>query len=507
MGVQLIRLGVWYWIQAQEETTQLNSLLRSSFSLSSHPKLELKPPPSIDPNGLAIGASAGVLTSFPPKPIWPRLTLGALATLMLIGLVVKSAHPHIKKIAQTLLLVSLLFISIETALKILKVQSNAERQPLFSFQDWQYQIFSPDQPHTLLRSQGGPSRSQWIDTKKPAEFQIGIVGASSAHGSNLLFEQTFGQIIEGRLQQSFPNTSIQVLNGAIGGTTSNGVLHAGQELIQHGIDVLIIYYGHNEAAQFTNLPQLTHVNIPLLRLRLWLSQSRIYSVLFRLFRPEGALQLVPESITPLAQLSLTDVQTLRRLAAENMRYNLQQLIDTAQSRKIPIVLLNPSFHFPFIQAEPFEDIQSSLAALELLEAAIQQPTDISLAQAAFKAATEGSSTDHHARWHFIEALRENGQGKAAQAEVYALLDVAHSITTITRDLRLLNRQLAEENGLTYLDIEDLFYSASQDDFTVNGLFWDELHPSAEGHKRIAEALWPYCLTVADEAIKQPSNKH
>ena len=83
--------------------------------------------------------------------------------------------------------------------------------------------------------------------------------------------KSFGQIL-GNLQLEFPQASIQVINGAIGGTTSNGVLSAGNGLISQ-VDYLIIYYGHNETAQMANLPELIHVNITRLNIRQWLSKT------------------------------------------------------------------------------------------------------------------------------------------------------------------------------------------------------------------------------------------
>ena len=77
------------------------------------------------------------------------------------------------------------------------------------------------------------------------------------------------------------------------------------------------------------------------------------------------------------------------------------------------------------------------------------------------------------------------------------------MVTIIPNLAQAINQLAVENGLNYLDLEKLFYSASNDNFSVNGLFWDELHPSVEGHRRIADALFPHFKTAC-EAEQRPN---
>ena len=227
-------------------------------------------------------------------------------------------------------------------------------------------------------------------------------------------------------------------------------------------------------------------------------QNRIYSSLFRLIRPEGAIQQVPEATSQVSEPTFASHQKLKSIAARNMRHNLERLIVHAKAKAIPVLLLNPSFHFPFVQAEPFEDRQSDEKAKDLLKKAELNSEDLPAAEAAIDAALDGSSTDHQARWHLIEVLRAQNNGQAAQKAIYELLDVAKGITTITQDIRSLNHQLAEENGLNYLDVEQLFYSASQDQFSANGLFWDELHPSAEGHLRIASAITPHLTNYLNQ---------
>ena len=493
LGMQTIRLAIWLWSAQDTQTPTLNSNLLSTHSLDAEPSLA--PPedrPSIDPDGPPISTSKAKVVDFPAQSKIPWLILSLGAILGLLSAVFRwLPRGKWRSVIGAFVVLFCGSVGLETLLILLGIPPLSQQQPLFSLQEWHYQIFHPGEHQGLLVTQGGPSRYQWIDTTQPTDFQVGIVGASSAHGSNLLFEDSFGELLQSNLQNAFPQASIQVINGAIGGTTSNGVLSAGTELIMHGIDYLIVYYGHNETAQLSNLTELTSVNITQLDIRQWLSQNRIYSFVFRLLRPDGSIQQVSEDVGQNAALTFNAQQKLKAIAVRNMRHNLQQLIQQAEDNEIPVLIINPSFHFPFVQAEPFEDRMASQAAMTLLAKAQSNPNDVEIAREAIEAAIDGSPTDFEARWHLIEILRAQDKGQEAQRAVYQLLDVAKGITTVTKDIRMLNLQLAEENGLSYLDLESLFYSASQDQFTVNGLFWDELHPSVEGHFRIAQAITPH----------------
>ena len=59
---------------------------------------------------------------------------------------------------------------------------------------------------------------------------------------------------------------VGVLNGGVGGSTSAGLLATGKEALQIGAELLIVYQGHNEVAQFVQLgtwaPNLTGLRLP-----------------------------------------------------------------------------------------------------------------------------------------------------------------------------------------------------------------------------------------------------
>jgi phospholipase/lecithinase/hemolysin len=61
---------------------------------------------------------------------------------------------------------------------------------------------------------------------------------------------------------------------------------------------------------------------------------------------------------------------------------------------------------------------------------------------------------------------------------------------MTSGIRAALSELAEAHHTGWLDADALFWSASPDGLSANGLFWDDLHPSRQGHALLADALVP-----------------
>ena len=213
------------------------------------------------------------------------------------------------------------FLWIEVLLDGLEYPTLSETQPLFSFIDWKYEPYQKiqRQAQEWWVSEGGPARWQEV-TASQKSFTIATLGASSAHGSNLLQEETFSAQLAQRLQRENPSLAIQIINLGIGGTTSNGVLYSGKQAIKMGADGLVIYYGHNEIPQFQQLSEFEETSF--LSTRLFLSQLRLYSFLHR---------MLPTSSNTRSSQALSTAQ-LKNLAILNHRHNIGQLLQVAKKR-------------------------------------------------------------------------------------------------------------------------------------------------------------------------------
>lgn len=392
-----------------------------------------------------------------------------------------------------------ILMGLEGICTMLEVPSLSEQKPLFSLVDWDYKPYQ-----TIARpsgnwwiSDGGPARWQEIPQKKSG-WRFAVLGASSAHGSNLLQEQSFAGLLQKDLQEKYPDTPVQVVNLAIGGTTSNGVLQAGVQALNMDCDALIIYYGHNEVAQFQTLENLGGSDN--IELRIQLYQSRLYSTLSRIFSHQ--------SNTPTLKISTQhDVSELRSLAIYNHHYNLSALLQKSRTNHVPVLLIAPSYNYRFAPYTPIQD--SPPVAQQWLEKAKSLRVDSP--QKALEATRQTISVDKPGGEARLEALRiqaelhaQMGVHKEARRAYQQLFDEAKETTTVHSGILDNITNLAQYYGTAYLDATSIFYHHAPDGITANGIFWDELHPSAQGHRYLAQAISPWLETIMEPA-KTPNS--
>ena len=123
-------------------------------------------------------------------------------------------------------------------------------------------------------TQGDYLRAQRIPKTK-SNKRLVVLGASSAHGSNELMEDSFAGIVNDQ-------TEWDVVNLGIGGTTSAGLVALIPYVEQLQPDALVIYYGHNEIYQLRKLNQFQSTSLKLLGIKRVLWSSHFYTLLYNL---------------------------------------------------------------------------------------------------------------------------------------------------------------------------------------------------------------------------------
>ena len=353
-------------------------------------------------------------------------------------------------------------LTLEILFSMMGIPNMAMKSPLFSFTDWQFMPFEKRELDGVLywESQGGAMRSnRFAIQKSTTEKRIAVLGASSAHGSNHLKEEAFAGLLESRWQKESQSEQRFVWNLGIGGTTSNGVLFMGLWALEQDIDGLIIYYGHNEAAQFSQIPHMTSIPYFVLQSQMYLSQSRIYYILRSFLKGSSqALVHVPTIDNTNRDINSEKELQLRDLACLNLRYNIHQLIDHAKQKQVPVLLINPTYNFRFAPTNPFDD-----------------QSDIYRKKA--------------------EILSQNGDFTQARFLYKKAIESGSGITTITESIRETIEQISREQEVYYVDAEEIFYTKSKDGLSANGLFWDELHPSRLGHVYLADVIWDFVQVI------------
>ncbi len=315
----------------------------------------------------------------------------------------------------------LVFVSLELLLYPLTLPL-IELQPMFTLSDWDIDPWTETSEHFI--TQGPYLRAQKID-KYHHRRRLVIVGASSAHGSNELWEDTFAGILQDDLDWD-------VVNLAIGGTTSTGIVHLMDDISRLNPSALVVFYGHNEVKQFRMMNNLNDIPTWRYKLQRQIWRSRTYSFF------HGIINIDSIEITQ----NKTNVQqsddTVVQLATWNFKTNLTTICNTID---VPTIFLTPPTNYPFAHMGSPESMPKSIE------------------------------------------------------DIQNLIDADIDSTTIHSSIKDSIPEIAKECGATHWDVDHYFHINSPDNTSANQLFWDELHPSATGHEWIAQGIKDWLLMI------------
>ncbi len=305
---------------------------------------------------------------------------------------------------------------------------------------------------------GGPgTRIEGLPCRRdPAVPLVAVVGASSAHGSHHTADRAFAA----RLERRLADRGARVLNLGIGGASSAtlaGWVGAGGPLSAEGggpVDVLVVYYGHNEAAQLAAVQALAGLSLPVLRARLLARESGLYAALAAL-RPRTGRAALGDAPAPAVA---PDPDALNLLAGLVAEHNLDLLLDAADAAGTRTVVVVPATNLRF--------------------AHVEAPPGDPLGAAA-------------------EAAAAAGDGDAAAALLQARIDAGASPRELVSPVRAALARVAGRHGATLIDAQQAFLARAPDGVTPSGLFWDDLHPSIDGHAVLAELIEPAVRSALD----------
>jgi len=200
---------------------------------------------------------------------------------------------------------------------------------------------------------------------------------------------------------------------------------------------------------------------------------------------------VPEAV-PASARSLPG-GAFRARAADRYAANVRRMLSLARAAGVPIVFAVPAANLrspPGVSAhaEGFAataDFDAALRAGRALRESGKPEQALERLDAAV-ALSPAHAGAHYARGEALRALGRDDEARAAYREAVDRDVRTHRITSALEQA-LLDALQAE--GAAPIDLRPLFH-AQLDDATADALFVDHLHPTAEGHARIAEALLP-----------------
>ncbi len=402
-----------------------------------------------------------------------------------------------------------------TAEGLLRLLHYAEDRPLFvtaNFSPDYYTINPSVGRRYFVRKEVTPKTAfDFFRKKKPANgYRIFVLGGSSAAGYPYFYNGTFPRMLARRLQDAFPQRTIEVVNLAMPAVNSFTVLDFMRELVQYAPDAVLIYAGHNEfyGALGVGSSESLGSHRALVNLYLRLQRFEVFCLLRDFLRktvqwvapsPTRRSSTLMERMVRQQEIPLGSA-TYRR-AVEIFRDNLRDVLEIAQRRGVRVVLSelvsNLRDQPPFVSMPPRAAVREQWEAafrrgVQLLQQAQSAARDSSRYRQALQAFTAAARLDSlPAKLHFAMGRCYEGLGQFDRArEAYLRArDLDALRFRAPSDLNAVLQQLGREFHVPVVAMKRIFAERCPHGLIDRTLMLEHLHPNLRGYFVMANAFF------------------
>jgi len=311
--------------------------------------------------------------------------------------------------------------------------------------------------------------------KGTGAFRVFVLGASTAVGYPYLHNGSFHRHLQHRLNHTFPNKTIEVVNLALTAVNSYTVLDFAEQLVNYQPDAVLIYAGHNEYYGALGVGSTTAIgsNPTLVRLILQLREFRSVQLLtntLNWFKPSVSKSDLQENLMKrmTAKQSIAYNSDLYQRGIHQYEFNLALALSILDERDIPTfvstLMSNEKDLVPFISDSTQEE--SSADHFYQLGKAAYQQEDFTAAKQYFVKAKELDML----RFRAPEALNKIIRELSEQFSNVHLVDTRAHLEAQAPHGIIGNEVLLEHvhpNQLGYSLIADAFYQQLREANMIN----------------------------------------
>lgn len=352
----------------------------------------------------------------------------------------------------------------------------------------------------------------FLKEKPENGLRIVVQGGSTAAGFPYGRMASPAGMLQQRLERSFPDRTVEVINTAMSAVNSYTLLDFADEIIDIEPDAVVIYAGHNEfigvlgvaSAYASGLsPKLTRLVLELRRLHLVEAGFQVYG---------AALPVTDKNSGTL----MARVARERRIAFGSdifmagqvqFRENLALLLDKYRRHDIPVFIAtlasNEKDQPPFIPA----DLPTSVAkpwqeTLEVLEEALASKDSHA---ATGKAGELVKLAPDNAMSWFLQGKAGLLRGRAAEAR-HAFLkakDLDELRFRAPESFNDIIRAAALEHEAILVDVQQALAGHSPEGVIGSELMLEHLHPNVDGYFYMADAFY---RAMTEAGVIQPARE-
>ena len=348
-----------------------------------------------------------------------------------------------------------------------------------------------------------PEVDFFLAHKPPRAFRIVFQGESSAQGFPYGHGGAPSRMLQQRLQATFPDRRIEVVNTALTAVNSYTLLDQADEIIDQYPDAVLIYTGHNEYYGVFGVgsPQSLGRWQPLVRAYLALRRLRTVQLLGSAIgaganaartqdggeAPRTVMQLMAgEQRIPLGSRRYQQ-------GVEQFRANLDELLARYRARGIPVFIgtlaSNERDQRPFIGGPAAganagawrRSYQAGLVALAR--------GDSGGAERALEAAVRADSSAADAFYALARLVDARGDTARARTYYRPAKDRDELRFRAPEAMNQVIREVAARRGATVVETQRALERAAPGGIVGRTLMLEHLHPNLEGYFVIADAFY------------------
>ena len=337
--------------------------------------------------------------------------------------------------------------------------------------------------------------------KSPDELRIFCLGGSTVQGRPYAIETSFTTWLELSLRAADPRRKWQVINCGGVSYASYRLVPIMREVLDYQPDLFVLYAGHNEFLEDRTYHHVKRTPRLLANIHSSMTECRTYnglrSLALRLSGQLNARARLPADADPLLDYrggfeSYRRDDAWRDATIAHFRFSLRQMLRLARSANVPLLLCNPVANIrdvPPFKSEPSDRLSADQrAAVHQLVTAAQADVDVARRLDLLDQAL--AIDDRHPRALYLLGRLHLEQAQTDRAKRTLLRAKDNDICPlrILEQMHDVIQRLAAEHRVPLVDIRRSFESQSPGGIPGNQWLLDHVHPTIEGHQRIAQAL-------------------
>ena len=365
-----------------------------------------------------------------------------------------------------------------------------------------------------------PNKQRWFNrqrfarSKPSGTYRIFTLGGSTTYGRPYNNEVSFSGWLREILPAADNSRTWEVINAGGISYASYRVAVVMEELIDYEPDLFVIYTGHNEFLERRTYPDSIETPRALTEAAGILSRTRVFAAGDQLVRRIQGKPPIVEDQRPVLESEVDTIlansvgpgayrrdDEARRQTLEHFQFNLQRMIDLADSAGADVVLVTPASNLkdsPPFKSDPrpglpADDQRRVVGLFEQALAAVSSKRW----EEAVRSFDEVVALDDRyaaAHYHRARALYELGRyPEAKQAYERALEEDVCPLRALP-EIRRTITETASENGVKVVDFHKLVEERAAHGIPGSEEFLDHVHPTITGHRSLAVEL----LAALDE---------